>query len=148
MGDDGSRTVPISKIRKRVWARWTGAGTVFQGGPSDDVQITIDGKAEKGPSPMDTLLLGLAACMGADIVSILEKARVPVESFEVSARGDRQEEHPRRYREIELVYTIRGPGPEHQAKLDRALALSLEKYCSFTHSLRPDIEMDVRIERV
>jgi putative redox protein len=148
MGDDGSRTVPISKIRKRVRARWTGEGAVFRGGPSDEVQITLDGKAEKGPSPMDTLLLGLAACMGADIVSILEKARVPVESFEVSARGERAEEHPRRYLEIEVVYTIKGPGPEHQAKLDRAVALSREKYCSFTHSLHPDIAMDVRIERV
>jgi putative redox protein len=147
MGDDGSETVPIAKIRKRVRARWTGEGTVFRGGPKEDVQITLDGDAEQGPSPMDTLLLGLAACLGADIVSILEKSRVPVESLEVSARGDREEEHPRRYREIEMVYTVKGPGPEHQSKLDRALALSQDKYCSFTHSLRPDIEMNVRIER-
>ena len=148
MGNDGKGTVPISKIRKQVRARWMGEGTAFRGGPREGVEITIDGNTEQGPSPMDTLLLGLAACMGADIVSILEKSRVPLESFEVLARGERAEEHPRRYLKIEVVYTAKGPGPQHQAKLDRAVELSRDKYCSFTHSLSSDIALDVRIERV
>jgi len=147
MDDDGGQAVPASKIRKHVRMRWAGEGSVFRGGPREDVEITLDGKAQQGPSPMDALLLGLAGCMGADIVSILEKARVPVEAFEVSARGERAEEHPRRYLRIEMVYTAKGPGPEHQPRLDRALDLSRDKYCSFTHSLHPDIELDFRIER-
>lgn len=138
----------ISKILKRVEARWTGEGTVFQGGPPGGVEITIDGNTEKGPSPMDTLLLGLAACMGADIVEILRKSRVALEALEVSVRGDRAEKHPRRYVRIEIVYRATGPCAADQKRLDRALALSRDKYCSFTHSLRPDIELVTRIERV
>jgi putative redox protein len=136
-----------SKVLKRVTARWTGEGTAFRGGPPNGLEITIDGDTKVGPSPMDTLLLGLTACMGADIVSILQKSRVPLESLEVSGRGDRAQEHPRRYLRIEIVFRARGPGPEDQAKMDRALALSRDTYCSFTHSLRTDIEIDARIER-
>ena len=139
--------VPKSKILKRVHARWAGEGTVFRGGPRDDVQIAIDGNTEEGPSPMDTLLLGLAACMGADIVEILKKCRVPLEALEVAVEGKRAEEHPRRYQRIEIVYTATGPAPDDQKRLDRALTLSRDKYCSFTHSLRTDIEIDARIER-
>jgi len=140
--------VPTSKILKRVHARWTGEGTVFRGGPRDDVEITIDGNTKQGPSPMDTLLLGVASCMGADIVEILKKSRVPLEALDISVEGKRAEDHPRRYQRIEIVYTATGPGPDDQKRLDRALELSRDKYCSFTHSLRSDIEIDARIERV
>jgi putative redox protein len=139
--------VPTSKILKRVRARWTGEGTVFRGGPREDVEITVDGNTERGPSPMDTLLLGLVSCMGADIVEVMKKSRVPLEALEVSVEGKRAEDHPRRYQRIVIVYTATGPGPDDQKRLDRALELSRDKYCSFTHSLRTDIEIDARIER-
>lgn len=143
----GAEAVPEGKRVKRVELQWTGRGLVFQGGRPGGIRIPIDGDSEEGPSPMDTFLLGLSACMGSDIVHILKKARVPLEDFRVEARGDRAEENPRRFLRIEVVFRAAGPAAEDQAKLERALALSRETYCSFVHSLRSDIELDFRIVR-
>ena len=132
---------------KRVGLRWAGEGLAFRGGAPNGVPITIDGDSAEGPSPMDALLLGLASCMGADIVHILEKSRVPLEGLTADVRGDRAETNPRKFLRIELVFRVRGPGPDDQPRLDRALALSRETYCSAVHSLRSDIELDFRIER-
>lgn len=133
---------------KNVRLDWAGEGTVFRGGPPDGVPITIDGDSAQGPSPMDVLLLGLASCMGADIVHILRKGRVTLDAVTAAVRGERAETDPRRYLRIELVFQVEGPAPGDEPRLERALALSRETYCSFVHSIRSDIELDFRIERV
>lgn len=138
---------PTSKTVKRVTLRWDGEGLAFRGSAPNGVEIPIDGDSATGPSPMDTLLLGLSACMGADIVHILNKGRVPLTGLEARVRGDRSETNPRKYLRIELVFRVRGPSAADQPRLDRALALSRDTYCSFVHSLRSDIELDFRIER-
>jgi putative redox protein len=98
----------------------------------------IDGDAEAGPSPMQSLLLGLAGCMAVDVVMILQKMRVPLEGLAIRAEGERAPEPPRRFTQIRLVYETRGLAPADSDKLDRAIELSREKYCSVLHTLRPD----------
>jgi putative redox protein len=93
------------------------------------------------------LLLSLAGCMGIDVIDILNKSRVPVEELRVEVEGDRAPEPPRRFVSIRLTYHVRGPGEEDRSKLDRAVQLSRDKYCSVLHTLRPDLELDVRIVR-
>ncbi len=132
----------------RVVLRWAGEGLVFRGGPEGGPEITLDSGTEAGPSPTQLLLLSLAGCMGVDVRLILEKSRVPVESLEVEVEGDRAESAPRRFEAIRLVYRLKGPAEEDGPKLERAVALSRDKYCSVLHSLRPDIQMDVRVERL
>ncbi len=95
---------------------------------------------------MDTLLLALAGCMTADIRLILEKSRVPLDGLEVWVAGERAAEPPRRYTNIEMVFRLSGPGPEDTAKVERAVALSRETYCSVIHTLRQDVEIDIRVE--
>ncbi len=130
----------------RVSLRWTGDALVFQGGPEGAPPITLDSAAAAGPSPTQTLLLALAGCMGVDVRLILEKSRVPLEALEVEVEGERAETEPRRFEVIRLTYRIRGPSPPDRPKVERAIRLSREKYCSVLHSLRPDIEVDVRVE--
>lgn len=130
-----------------VTLRWRGDGLVFVGGVEGGPTATLDSDGKAGPSPTQTLLLSLAGCMGVDVRMILEKSRVPVEALEVRVRGDRREEAPRYFHTILLTYRIRGPQEEDQAKLERAVQLSREKYCSVLHTLRPDLDLDVRIER-
>ncbi len=132
----------------RVVLRWAGRDLVFEGGLDEGPPITVDGDAREGPPPMALLLLSLAGCMAVDVRMILEKSRVPVDALEVDVDGWRAEAHPRRYRRIRLTYRVSGPGEEDQAKLDRAVALSSEKYCSVLHSLRSDIDLGVRVVRV
>jgi putative redox protein len=96
---------------------------------------------------MDLLLLSIAGCMGVDVRLILEKSHVPVESLDVEIEGERVESHPKRYTRIRLIYSIVGPGEEDEGKLQRAVDLSREKFCSALHSLRPDIDVEIEIQR-
>jgi putative redox protein len=122
---------------KQVALTWR-HGLAFEGGAVGGMPLVIDGAGKAGPGPMDTLLLALAGCTGSDVVSILEKMKYPVQAMRVEVAGERREEHPRRYTSIVLTYRISAPGvPEERAR--HAIDLSLERYCSVTHSLAPDI---------
>jgi putative redox protein len=129
-----------------VELRWT-EGLTFTGGANGGPQITTASGGGDGPSPTQMLLLSVAGCMGIDVVDILGKSRVPLEGLRVEVEGDRAAEPPRRFTAIRLTYYVSGPSDADQAKLERAVQLSRDKYCSVLHTLRPDLELDVRIER-
>jgi putative redox protein len=84
--------------------------------------------------------------MAIDVCMILEKSRVPLDSLEVEAIGVRATEAPRRYESIELVYRLGGPAEGDRARVDRAIELSRDKYCSVLHTLDPALEIDIRVE--
>ena len=136
-----------SSNKRSVQLRWAGEGLVFRGGADSGPELTIDGDGSEGASPMQLLLLSLAGCMGVDVVLILQKSRVPLEALDVEVIGERAESEPRKFVSIELVYRVRGPGPEHESKLQRASDLSRDKYCSVLHSLHPEIDFAIRVER-
>lgn len=138
----------LSSNIRQVLLEWSGADLVFHGGPKEGVRITVDGDGAQGQTPTQLLLMSLAGCMAIDVLMILEKSRVPVESLEVEAIGERAETVPKRFVAITLVYRLSGPSEEDQAKLDRAIELSRDKYCSVMHTLDPDIDFDIRVERV
>ncbi len=123
---------------KQVSLDWLGHGMAFRGEGAGKVPIVIDGDNAEGPGPMETLLLALAACTGSDVVSVLGKKRVDLRSLTIGVRGERREEFPRRYTRITLVYRVVAPGAA-EAQVRHAIDLSLEKYCSVTHSLAPDL---------
>ncbi|MEQ1858007.1 MAG: OsmC family protein [Longimicrobiales bacterium] len=133
---------------RQVRLRWTGSGLVFQGGPDGGPVATLDSDAKEGLSSTHYLLFALAGCMAVDVKMILEKSRVPLESIEVNAEGERAETPPRKFTRIRLTYEVRGPTEEHEKKLQHAIDLSREKYCSVMHSLDPAIEIDIRVRRV
>lgn len=122
---------------KQVTVTWESA-LRFAGGEPGGPSITLDGDNTAGPGPMVTLLLAAAACTGSDVVSILQKMRVPFAKLTIEVAGARREEEPRRYVSIHLDYRFGGTGLD-QSKVRRAIDLSLEKYCSVVHSLAPDI---------
>jgi putative redox protein len=128
--------------------RWSGEGLIFHGGVDGGPQVTLDSGAVEGLSPTQYLLLSLAGCMGIDVQMILEKSRVPLRSLEVRVDGDRAETEPRKFEVIRLTYLLSGPEEEHQAKVDRAIQLSRDKYCSVLHTLNPAIDIRISVERV
>lgn len=136
---------PSPVAEKYARLEWTGEALVFQGGHAPGLEVVVDSAGKAGGSPMDYLIVSLAGCMAIDVLMILEKSRVPVEALSVEAFGDRTESEPRRYTSLRLVYEVTGPGAEHQPRLDRAVALSRDKYCSVLHSLRPDIDLKIEI---
>jgi putative redox protein len=132
---------------KHVFLRWTGEGERFEGGVRGGPVTTIDGEGKAAPGPMDTLALTLAGCMGIDILMILQKGRVPVDGLEVVIEGDRAPEPPRRYTRLLMTVRLTGPGEEHDARIQRAVDLSRDKYCSVFHTLRSDLDVEIAVER-
>lgn len=101
--------------------------------------VLMDAKAESGgsdvgPSPMETTLMALAGCSGMDVVSILRKMRAPLDGLRISVTAERATEHPKVFTAIHLHYAARGRGLVH-ADVSKAVALSLEKYCSVSAML-------------
>ena len=68
--------------------------------------------------------------------------------LEVEVQGTRAPTHPRYYTHVKLVYRVEGPQEGDEAKLERAVSLSREKFCSVLHSLRSDIDVEIEIHRV
>lgn len=138
--------MPDTPETKRVTLRWLD-DLRFEGGESGRPATLIDADNTTAPGPMLQLLLAAAACSGADVVSILRKMQVKLESLEVAMEGDRRTEPPKRYTAIRYHWRIRGTGLD-EAKARRAIDLSMEKYCSVLHSLAPDIatSYDLRLD--
>jgi putative redox protein len=127
----------MSGETKRVVLEWR-ERLVFQGGEVGGPTTVIDGDNALGPGPMLTLLLAAGACSGADVVSILEKMRVPPQSLRIDLSGVRRDTEPRRYLSIHFAFHLTGQGLD-EARARRAIELSLTKYCSVVSSLAPDI---------
>lgn len=90
---------------------------------------TKHGGKGQGVRPMEMLLMGLAGCMVIDVKLILAKSRQVVEDYRVEVAGTRRAEMPEIFTNIALHFTLSGQGLE-ATKVERALQLSLEKYCS------------------
>lgn len=124
---------PVNMIR----AVWQGSRR-FDTGRVGQPAARIDGEAETGQSPTDALLSALAACSAIDVVDILAKRHTPVTALEVEVVGQRRIEHPRRFTAIDLTFHVTGEGID-RVHAERAVQLSLERYCSVASSLAPDI---------
>lgn len=122
---------------------WRREGTRFVG-ERDGVRTAIDGSGRAGASPVALLLEALAGCSAADVVEILHKGRQDLRGLWVRARADRRPEPPRYLTRVELVFRIAGDVAREKA--ERAVALSLEKYCSVSHTLRRDLELEWSVE--
>jgi putative redox protein len=92
---------------------------------------TAHGPEERtpGPSAMELVLIGLGGCSAYDVVSILEKGREAVEDVAVELDAERAPEPPKVFTRIHMHYVVKGRGLA-RAKVERAIALSAEKYCS------------------
>jgi len=104
----------------------------------------VDGDSKGGLSPTQHAAIGLAGCMGADVVDILRKGRHPLTALSVTFSGTRAEQPPRRFLTIELRFDIQGDVPA--AAVERAIDLSRDKYCSVWHSFRQDIALSTTFQ--
>ncbi len=129
--------MPSVHPHNRVQLKWAGDHR-FDAGRPDGPQIRVDASAQTGPGPVDTLLIGLGACTGVDVVDILAKRRTPVESLGIEVQGERREQTPRRVMKAHLIYRIDGAGIE-RVHAERAVELAITKYCSVRDSLDPAI---------
>lgn len=119
----------------------------FQARTPGGIELTVDGDAEVGATPMESALIALATCMGIDMVDILSKGRQDLTACTMSVSADRREDPPRRFTAIRLDITLTGHGIDPR-KANRAVELSRSTYCSVWTSMAPDIDLDTSIQIV
>jgi putative redox protein len=90
-------------------------------------------------SPPQALAYAVMGCMGMDVVHVLEKGRHRIDAFRIRFDGARAGDPPRRFTHMSLTFDVTTSAPA--AVVDRAIALSREKYCSVWHTIRPDVEL-------
>ena len=103
------------------------------------------GKERVAASPVETLLHSLAGCVAMDVISLLRKKRQPVTAYVVTISGERRTEHPRSFTSIDVLHRVTGHAVS-QAAVEDSVRLSVEKYCSVSHSLDPGIKVTHRVE--
>ncbi|MEZ4963160.1 MAG: OsmC family protein [Saprospiraceae bacterium] len=103
------------------------------------------GGEDSGPPPKKLLLGTLATCTGMDVVSLLQKMRVNFSDFDMVTNAVLSEEHPKVFTHIEVVYRIKVE-ERHREKVEKAVALSQERYCGISAMLRKNSPLDFRIE--
>ncbi|MBX6395025.1 MAG: OsmC family protein [Alicyclobacillaceae bacterium] len=127
-----------------VHLQWLGNRAFEAEGPSGH-KIRVDAAADvggedRGPRPMELLLMGVGGCTGIDVAMILEKMRLHLERFEMRLTGERADRDPRRFTRIRIDYDVEGPDLTHD-KVAKAIELSYRTYCSALHSLNAEFEI-------
>jgi len=131
MTEPGARTLRVVVRRRNDAVHFvaeTGSGwrVPIDGAPSV-------GGAGLGARPMELLLSGLGGCAGIDVVGILAKQRQPVDDLTVTVEGERTLGEPAVFARIHVHFSVSGPVDERAVA--RAVALSMEKYCSVARTL-------------
>jgi putative redox protein len=103
------------------------------------------GGEDRGPSPKPLMLVSLAGCTGMDVISILQKMRVPVEKFRLFVQGDLTSEHPKQFYHMHIIYEFTGKDLPPD-KLTKAVELSQERYCGVSATYKKALELTYEIK--
>jgi putative redox protein len=134
----------VFKPPSRIHLKWIG-GLRFDTGRVDGPRVLIDGESRAAPGPVETLVGALAACSAVDVLSILNKRRTPPDSMEVNIVAQRAQAIPARLTSVHIAFRIKGADVDRVAA-ERAIDLSLNKYCSVRDSLDDDIPVEWSLE--
>ncbi|MCB9235301.1 MAG: OsmC family protein [Bacteroidia bacterium] len=126
---------------------WEQKGLEFEGSDNHGNTVMLDGNRLEGLSPMSLLLQAAGACSAIDVLDILNKMRTPPTAMRVEVKGTRKEgEPPRPWTHMHIRFFLSG---DLQAeKVQRAVDLSLDKYCSVTANLKGVTEVTADFQLV
>ena len=140
----------METVKGTVNIRWIGARMML-GVDSRGAAIPIGFNRDEDPvwsavKPSDLLLLAAASCSAYDVVEILDKQREPLEALDIQCSGEQITEQPYNFINVHLKYIIKGA--VNPKKVERAIKLSEDKYCSVLATLRPSVEISSEFEIV
>lgn len=122
---------------------------VFKSDNPSGKEILIDSSEEFGGTnsglrPKAMMLASLAGCSGLDVVSLLKKMKVDIDEFKIITTGELTEEHPKYYHKVRLDYYFFGK-ELNEKKINKAVKLSIEKYCGVFEMFRHFAKMETEI---
>lgn len=125
--------------------KWIG-GKQFIGVDSTKHSVVLSTPDEGvGMKPSELLLVALAACTAVDVVEILNKKRLGLETLEISVEAEQEKDPPWTFRKIHLIYRLKGE-KLNDKDVAQAIELSEEKYCSVASTLRGAAEITTSFE--
>jgi len=121
-------------------------GITFVGKTDSNHWITMDGPEDFGGSnagirPKELLMLSLAGCSGSDVASILGKKKIKLDGFEMNITSETAEEHPQVFTKMHIEFVFKGKNVPVK-DVERAIELSLTKYCSVTAMLQKSMPIE------
>ena len=129
----------------KVTLEYTGGkqGASWQAKTESGHQLVLDGSPDiggqdLGPRPMELTLISLAGCSSMDVLHILRKGRAVIHQCHVEVTAERVTSVPKVFSKIHLHFVVDGEAMD-DAKVARAVSLSLEKYCSVAQMLIPNV---------
>ncbi len=140
--------VPLQQkktMTHKIEAQWKGDLTFEVNQPGGKLILDTDEKVGgngKGLRPKPLMLSALAGCTGMDVASLMKKMRVDksVSNFTIHVESSLTEEHPKKYQNVVVVYTFEGKDLDRK-KLEKAVNLSIEKYCGVFEMFRSFTEL-------
>ena len=131
----------------RIKADWKG-GMAFEATTDSGHTVLVDGPEklggkDSGPRPMELVLAAIAGCSGIDVVAILNKGGHEIKSLGIEVLGDRADAIPAVYEKIMIAFSI--PGVDKKPA-ERAIKLSVEKYCSVIKMLDSVVEVGWKLQ--
>ncbi len=128
------------------------SGMVFVAETGSGHLITMDGAPEGGgrnlaPRPMETVLAGTVGCTAYDVVLILKRGRHAITDCQVKVTSERATDDPKVFVRIHMHFVITGKGIPDKA-IERAVALSHEKYCSASIMLGKTADITTSFEQI
>ena len=121
--------VEIQRVNDKVHLEATNEeGIVVHMDGSPDI-----GGEKLGARPMQMVLMALGGCTSMDVLSMLKKMREEVKSYKVIVNADRATEHPMVFTRIHIHFILEGNLKKEN--VEKAIQLSMDKYCSVTHML-------------
>ena len=126
------------------------SGSTFAARGSSNHWLVMDipvqrGRSGAASSPMELILFGLGGCTAVDVESILKKMRVAVENIEIDIVAERADSHPKVYTRIDMTYHFYGKDLSPK-RLEKAVKLSKDSYCSVSAMLASTVEINAIIE--
>jgi len=127
-----------------------GQGMSLMGKADSNHWVPMDGPADFGGSsagtrPIELFLMGVAGCTSMDVIAILQKKRVPYTDFKVQATTEREDEHPKVFKSVNIHFQIFGTDIKEKA-VARAIELSSEKYCAASAMLKKSLPVTTSYE--
>ncbi|WP_115460668.1 OsmC family protein [Winogradskyella aurantiaca] len=130
-----------------VITHWKGDLTFESDNPSGKfvtMDTDVEGKDREGLSPKAMMLSSLAGCSGLDVISILDKMKVPLDDFKIEVTGELTDEHPKYYKKVNVDYHFYGSDLKKD-KCEKAVQLSVDKYCGVMAMFRRFAEISIEL---
>lgn len=135
-------------MTNHITTKWLGNMAFESNNPSGNnliIDIAVeDGGEGRGYRPKALMLSSLAGCSGLDVASLIKKMKLEVEEFTIETIANMTEEHPKYYDKVTIEYHFKGKNLDEK-KLQRAVDLSIEKYCGVMEMFRQFAELEIKI---